>query len=200
MNIQEKYHNNIGFYKNVFPDGLCNHLIKEFDKLQKDGLTINRKKSENCNKTDKEDEHFFLNYYNNPGLLKDFNDHNCFQLIKSGIQNCFDLYCEEYDVLRNFNINCTEFKIQKSKPGSGYHIWHCEQTDGNTSARVLTYILYLNDIKDAGETEFLYQRIRVPPEENTAIFFPASYTHTHRGNVVHGEKAKYVITGWFYIS
>ena len=48
--------------------------------------------------------------------------------------------------------------------------------------------------------EFLYQKIRVPPEENTAIFFPASYTHTHRGNVVHGEKAKYVITGWFYIS
>jgi hypothetical protein len=63
----------------------------------------------------------------------------------------------------------------------------------------LVYIAYLNTIKDAGETEFLYQKIRIPPEENTMIIWPAAFTHTHRGNVVHGEKSKYIVTGWFYI-
>ena len=57
--------------------------------------------------------------------------------------------------------------------------------------------MYLNTIESAGETELLYQRERIPPQENTAILFPASYTHTHRGNVVHGDIPKYILTGWF---
>lgn len=199
MNIQEKYHENIGFYKDILPDGFCTHVIKEFDILEKNGITRSRQQSDDSTKTTKEDQHVFLNYYNYQGLLRDFNDHNCFKIIKNGIQNCFDLYCDEYDILKGMNLTCLDFKFQKSKPGAGYHVWHCEQGDISTASRVMTYILYLNDIKDAGETEFLYQKIRVPPEENTAVFFPAAYTHVHRGNVVHGEKAKYVITGWFYL-
>jgi hypothetical protein len=57
--------------------------------------------------------------------------------------------------------------------------------------------VYLNDIDEAGETEFLYQKRRISPKENTLIIWPAAFTHTHRGNVVHGAKSKYIITGWF---
>ena len=63
----------------------------------------------------------------------------------------------------------------------------------------LSYALYLNTIKDAGETEYLYQQMRVPPVENTLVLWPATYTHPHRGNVVYGDTAKYIITGWFYL-
>ena len=45
------------------------------------------------------------------------------------------------------NLTCLDFKFQKSKPGAGYHVWHCEQGDISTASRVMTYILYLNDIK-----------------------------------------------------
>jgi hypothetical protein len=89
--------------------------------------------------------------------------------------------------------------MQKTDPGAGYHIWHSEQQQGSDSARCLVYSAYLNDIDDAGETEFLYQRLRIVPKENTMILWPAAFTHTHRGNVVHGTKSKYIITGWFYI-
>jgi hypothetical protein len=51
----------------------------------------------------------------------------------------------------------------------------------------------------AGETEFLYQKMRIPPQENCTVIWPAAYTHPHRGNVVHGNKSKYIITGWFYL-
>ena len=90
--------------------------------------------------------------------------------------------------------------MQKTKPGGGYHIWHHEQNNGDMSNRGLVYMIYLNtlDIDSAGETEFLYQRLRIPPKENTMIIWPASFTHAHRGNLVHGNKSKYVITGWFY--
>ena len=63
----------------------------------------------------------------------------------------------------------------------------------------LVWTIYLNDIDAAGETEFLYQKVRrVEPKENSCSIFPAGFTHMHRGNVVHGEKTKYILTGWFY--
>jgi hypothetical protein len=61
-------------------------------------------------------------------------------------------------------------------------------------------MLYLNTlpVESAGETEFLYQKLRIPPQENTMILWPAAYTHAHRGNTVFGVESKYIVTGWFY--
>jgi hypothetical protein len=61
-------------------------------------------------------------------------------------------------------------------------------------------MLYLNSLapEEAGETEFLYQQTRLRPQQNQMIVWPAAYTHAHRGNVVHGENCKYIVTGWFY--
>jgi hypothetical protein len=56
-------------------------------------------------------------------------------------------------------------------------------------------ILYLNDVDEGGETEFLYQSIRIKPKKGTLILCPGSFTHTHRGNPpLSGEK--YIVTTW----
>jgi hypothetical protein len=92
-------------------------------------------------------------------------------------------------------------KMQKTIPGAGYHVWHAEQGNGpSESTRGLVYSVYLNTLDEdgAGETEFLYQQLRIPPKENTLIIWPAAFTHAHRGNVVFGSTPKYIITGWFY--
>ena len=47
------------------------------------------------------------------------------------------------------------------------------------------------------EDVFLYYKERIPAVENTLIIWPAGFTHAHRGNMVLGEKSKYIITGWF---
>ena len=54
--------------------------------------------------------------------------------------------------------------------------------------RVLAWTLYLNDVKEGGETEFLHQSIRVPPVANRFIMWPAYWTHLHR--VIHLEWSK----------
>ena len=59
-NIQ--YRDYIGIYENVYPDGYCNHMIEEFERLSWDGITNNRQESEGCDKTMKQDEFLFLNY------------------------------------------------------------------------------------------------------------------------------------------
>jgi hypothetical protein len=197
MNV--KYQDFIGMYQNVYPDGFCNHMISEFERVRSNGYCGNRQNSENVSKTIKQDEFYFLNLKNHS--LSEFNDCCSTDMFFDGLQQCFENYITEYDILKDIDIKCTSIKMQKSTPGSGYHVWHSEQGPGVSANRVLTYILYLNTLKDnaAGETEFLYQRLRIPPQENSMVIWPAAYTHTHRGNVVHGNDNKYIITGWFYV-
>ena len=62
--------------------------------------------------------------------------------------------------------------------------------------RVLVNMMYLNDVDEGGETEFLYQSMRVQPKKGRVVIWPAGFTHTHRGNPpLAGEK--YIATAWY---
>lgn len=196
--MKKKYVDYIGMYENVYPDGFCDHMIEEFERLLHSGSCGTRQQQENTSKTTKEDYNYFLNCGNhNPAP---FNGDDAMSIFWDGLQRCFDEYSSQFDILKDSNLRCTSVKMQKSDPGAGYHIWHAEQGNGNSANRGVVYALYLNSLDHdaAGETEFLYQRLRIPPKENCMVLWPAAFTHTHRGNVVHGNKSKYIITGWFY--
>jgi hypothetical protein len=186
-------------YNNVFADGFCNHVINEFEDLTTAGNYSggSRKNLEGANKIHKDDTALFINGGNHE--MRPFNGENPRNTFFKGLQECFDAYINEYDILQDTRSVCSNIKIQKTNPGQGYHIWHFEQGSGVDSARIVAYMCYLNTITDAGETEFLYQKLRIPPKENTMLLWPAAYTHTHRGNVVHGSTSKYVVTGWFHL-
>tara|TARA_B110000977_G_C10900447_1_gene425065 strand:- start:544 stop:753 length:210 start_codon:yes stop_codon:yes gene_type:complete len=50
-----------------------------------------------------------------------------------------------------------------------------------------------------GETEFLYQSMRVEPKVGQLTIWPAAFTHKHRGNPpLEGRKT--YITGWFDVT
>ena len=86
--------------------------------------------------------------------------------------------------------------MQKYDQNSGhYNTWHYEST-GKETARQLVVQLYINDIDEAGETEFLYQNKRIAPKRNRMLIWPADWTHTHRGNPPIGDKDKYILTTW----
>ena len=98
---------------------------------------------------------------------------------------------------RTARSDCLSDQIDGSLgPKGGFHTWHCERGSSDYGSRCLTWTIYLNDIHEGGETEFLYQHLRVKPNEGSLVIFPASYTHVHRGNPPLKE-AKYIITGWF---
>jgi hypothetical protein len=129
-----------------------------------------------------------------------FNDVAATKLFFDGLQVCYNHYTEQFSVLKDAHIRGTAMKMQRTDSGGGYHVWHGEQGNKEHAERVLVYMLYLNDLgeQDGGETEFLYQRLRLRPKANTMIVWPAAYTHAHRGNTVLGETSKYIVTGWFY--
>ena len=59
-------------------------------------------------------------------------------------------------------------------------------------------MIYLNDVKEGGETEFLYHSKRIKAEKGKIIIFPTDFMHTHRGNPPISN-SKYILTGWFSI-
>ena len=89
-----------------------------------------------------------------------------------------------------------QLKMQKTRMTEGYHNWHCEHSKHiKDRLTLLAFMVYLNDVDEGGETEFLYQSKRIKPVRNTFVVWPAGFTHTHRGNPPLSN-VKYVITGW----
>lgn len=196
MNVEYKQF--IGLYQDVYPDGYCQHLINEFERLVDSGAGVNRQRGEGAPKHSKNDMQLGLNF--GVHTAADFGEKPAIRMFFDGLQNCYDQYTEQFSVLKEANIHCTSMKMQRTDPGGGYHVWHGEQGNKEHADRVLVYMLYLNDLEDqdGGETEFLYQRLRVKPKQNTMVIWPAAYTHAHRGNTVLGNHSKYIVTGWFY--
>lgn len=196
--MNSEYKEFIGIYRDVYPEGYCQHLINEFERLVDSGAGINRQRGEGAPKHRKNDMQLGLNF--GVHTAADFNGTRATDVFFNGLQNCYDQYTDQFSVLKDGNIHGTAMKMQRTDPGGGYHVWHAEQGNKEHAERVLVYMLYLNDLgeQDGGETEFLYQRLRLRPEANTMILWPAAYTHAHRGNTVLGDHSKYIVTGWFY--
>jgi hypothetical protein len=188
----------IATYSDVYPEGYCQHLISEFERLVQGGAGMNRQRGEGADRHRKDDMQLGLNVKAHKTL--DFDGKDAVDLFFDGLQKCYEEYTGVYSVLKDGKIRASTMKMQRTSPGGGYHVWHGEQGSGAHANRVVVYMLYLNTIEptDGAETEFLYQKKRFNPVENTMVVWPASYTHAHRGNPVLGTQAKYIVTGWFY--
>lgn len=196
--MNAEYKDFIAVYRDVYPEGYCQHLISEFERLVESGAGTNRQRGEGALKHRKNDMQLGLNF--GVQTVADFNGTSTTRIFFDGLQRCYDSYSEQFSVLREGKITGTHMKMQRTDPGGGYHVWHGEQGNGEHADRVLVYMLYLNTLEteQAGETEFLYQQRRLQPVENTIVIWPAAFTHAHRGNTVFGERSKYIVTGWFY--
>jgi hypothetical protein len=193
MSTQENF---IGIYENAYSQDYCDAVIKYYEFADGAGCTMSRQTDEpNSSKLKKDDSVLFLNgelppveLYTSMNLSKHFNDLFWGQHYKQ--------YADKFSILVEMakHTNPT-IKIQKTLPGGGYHVWHTEVMSIDTSPRLLAWMVYLNDVKEGGETEFLYQSIRVKPKLGTLVIWPSGFTHTHRGNPpLSGNK--YIMTGW----
>jgi hypothetical protein len=91
-------------------------------------------------------------------------------------------------------FNTDLYKWQQTPIGGGFHHWHHENL--YDKKRELVWTLYLNDVEEGGETEFLYQHTRIKPKKGLFTIFPSSWTHMHRGNPPLSNE-KYIGTGWY---
>lgn len=108
-------------------------------------------------------------------------------------------YSDHVSTCNQVTLVSPTFKWQWVPVGGGYSVWHIEQGAGLSSNRCLAWMIYLNDVDNGGETEFLYQHQRVIPEAGKVVIWPAGVTHPHRGNPPYSNE-KFLCTGWFEVA
>lgn len=93
----------------------------------------------------------------------------------------------------NDNLTLNTIQVQKYNKGEGKYIYHDDARIYNGKCRKITFIWYLNNITDGGETEFT--NFKVKPEAGKLVLFPSSWVYPHRANVPISDD-KYIMTGW----
>ncbi len=186
--------NFIGTFDNVFDEQYCKSIIDHFEKLNNFHRVKKRADITGQSAMEQQTDVYYPLLENdssfisaNEVMLQEFN-------IK--LQECYKLYTKKYPVLETMErhrLNL-DVKLQKTIPGEGYHIWHCEHNGVAFGKRMFLVILYLNEVT-GGETEFLYQHKRIAPKTGRLMICPSGFTHTHRGNPPL-EGCKYILNGW----
>ncbi len=82
---------------------------------------------------------------------------------------------------------------------TGHYNYHIDrhsilETD---EERIVTFIYYLQDVANGGETCFPGQGLTVKPEAGKLVLFPSTWTYPHCAKIPISTD-KYIITGWFY--
>jgi hypothetical protein len=197
----------IGIVDDVFPPNTCEQLISVIDNYESNNLLTNRQKGEGVPKSAKDDLSICVHTKDIDTkigcLINENKEEVYFSDYLKYLHLAFGKYSDSavYENIKSYPLSLPLIKFQKTMPGGGYHVWHHERGDGLELGRYVAFIMYLNTIlpENAGETEFIRQELRVNPKENTIVFWPATYTHPHRGNPVYGSTPKYVLTGWLFI-
>lgn len=183
--------NFIGTYDNYISNELCDEAIKLFEDENKFNNTVNRMIFEQSPIIEKQDQQYFASG-NNIDVW--------WEKLKEMIVN-FDLALKHYQQHTGINscyskLHYTTLKIQKTLPTEGYHVWHIEHgTNPDYEKRVLAFSIYLNDVEEAGETEFLHFSKRVKPKKGRIVIWPAGFPYLHRGNPPISNE-KYILTSW----
>lgn len=192
--MKSTYQNFVGIYDNAISEQMCDQLIEYFEWCQKNNRTYARPEEERVKKDDStilnpaDYSEINFSYPNIQNFICDFNDKFWSQ--------CYKEYLENYSVLLDYDKHTIyTYKVQKTLPSGGYHVWHSEDGTKSHAFRIGVYILYLNDVEEGGETEFLYQSMRVAPKKGRLVIFPSNYPWAHRGNPPLSG-VKYILTGW----
>ena len=172
--------------RSALPKSFCNNVIEKFEQDDRKrqgqvggGVCLEIKRSSDLSISKLDDWESY--------------DQAFFRCLNNGLKKYIRFLPEEY--IKNKALselgNDTGYQIQRTQPGDHY-IWHHDQT----TTRLVTFIWYLNDIKDGGYTEFI-DGTRIQPEAGKLIIFPATWDFLHRG-VSPKSETKYLCTGWVH--
>ena len=115
-----------------------------------------------------------------------------FKEYKTSLENKVDIFTQSGEIKDN------GFLLQKHIKNKGYCEFHNDSyNETKDCVRILTYILFLNDVEDGGEIEFGNNDLVIKPEVGKLIIFPATWTYSYRQKYPLSND-KYIIIGGFY--
>ena len=191
--------NFIGVFDNALSKEHCEELIKVYE----DSVELNYAISRKDMGKEKIYQDNNLVFVSSKTYVK---DDIFFDAVQPAVQQFVNLawisyeeYAKKYGVLTSLASHrfYDSVKIQKTKPSEGYHVWHCEHDERKNGSRLLLVMVYLNDVEEGGETEFITLNRLVKPEIGKVLCFPCNFMFPHKGNIPLSND-KYIVTAFVY--
>lgn len=98
-------------------------------------------------------------------------------------------YAKKYEV---YFYATEQLEILKYEPGE-FYIDHVDSSHDNS--RVISAILYLNDIGKGGETHFTLFDEKIQPKMGRLVIFPSNYPYRHAALPTQ-DQTKYAVVAW----
>jgi len=190
----------IKIYNGVLPAGICSDLIDNFEKHQEDHIQSGMGKDEhhdsyrnaiemNCSViSDNDVDWKFLTSSLNKVVMDYFNRY-MYDMKHAGLSH---ISIPESNILE-------EWRMHKYEQGKHYYKKHVDSCDSNSSIRMLSFLFYLNDVEEGGETAFTdhLKGIECKPKQGRLLVFPTWMGFPHEAKeVIKGTK--YMIKSYIH--
>lgn len=184
---------------NSIPDETCHEIIVMFENEQTNPGVIHS----GLNKLVKDTDDFVIpknshKWNNIRQMLENELEKNVNKYFKKLTINIFTQ--NDYDFMNNTNSWISVLMIQRYIKNQGKYVYHNDfSLNNDKSYRIITYLWYLNDVEEGGETEFWDGEFKIKPEKGKLLLFPSTWTFPHSGKMPISSN-KYIITGWLYVN
>lgn len=175
------------YTQSSIPNELCDEIIFNFENEnitnKYEGITISGLNKKIKNTTD------FVISSNNEIWNK------IHSFLEKELHNNLIIYTTNLHIDKPFLIHSI-FMMQKYVKNEGLFTYHHDFNVKDNNYRVITFIWYLNDVDEGGETEII-GKYKIKPEKGKILLFPADWCSVHCGKIPISND-KYIITGWLY--
>ncbi len=96
------------------------------------------------------------------------------------------------------NHETSDITLTKYFKETGGYSYHNDYIFGNTKTRLMSFVIYLNNVYNGGETKFLHQNKKVKPLTGRLLIFPPTHNYIHIG-LPSISNEKYIITSFLEI-
>lgn len=205
-NTKMELRNTIGYFEGALTHEECDLILERFERAKTLKLAYQGQSGSGVNHDIKSSIDFDI--LSSPieddimfgyGLIEKFN-----QIVVEEYLNKFP-HQEEYtgsEDLFNAQTFYELLQVQEYPQSTGhYNAWHAETGNFEMSRRLFSFLLYLNDVEEGGETDFIYANdengnmLSIKPKKGTLLIHPASFPYVHRGRTPVSSN-KIILTTW----
>ena len=124
-----------------------------------------------------------------------------FDILHESVNKNLKLYSQVTNISKSKfkNIYFPYAHVQKILTGGFYkpHIDNFTSSNGQENERIMTFIWYLNDVRNGGETHFLQTELKIKPKSGRLVMFPSNEPFFHEG--LYTQENKYIISTWLEV-
>ena len=185
------FKNLVAVHSKIIPPNLCDRTIEFFDKNENFDSNIAVDEGGEIDQRIRNSKECILRW-------GDVKERELSIELNNIISPLVDEYFKTYPQLfvSTGSTHYEDAHLLRYEPNDGFYNFHFDTGGVGIENRILSIIMYLNDVEEGGETEFEYIDIDpVKPRKGDVVIFPSGATHTHKGNMPLSNE-KYIAVYW----